>query len=61
MHKQLILAEVKEPYRLTVKVTRLVIIDYFLKEDKIEYATSILLLCYNELISVQRQTKTLID
>ncbi|MGH9926727.1 MAG: hypothetical protein ACRD8Z_16160 [Nitrososphaeraceae archaeon] len=38
MHKQLILAEVKEHYHLTVIVTRLTVIDYFLKEDKIEYA-----------------------
>lgn len=48
MHKQLILSEIKEHYHLTVIGTRLIVIDYFLREDKIEYAaTSILLLCYN--------------
>jgi hypothetical protein len=34
MHKQLILAEVKEHYYLTVIVSRLIVFDYFLKEDR---------------------------
>jgi hypothetical protein len=58
MHKQLILAEVKEHYYLTVIVSRLIVIDYFLKEDKIEYVTSILLLCYNIINQCSKTNKS---